>query len=88
VSDPDEIVGPSESNGPDFPSLTQLESDILALSATGLTTVEAALRLGQPPHVARLAIASAIRKLGARSKLEALLIAIRTGLITLPRFEE
>ena len=45
---------------------------------------EAADVLGLPEEVVRAQLASAIRKLGARSLLEALLIAVRRGDIRRP----
>jgi len=69
------------------PTLTGLEADVLELAATGLTTTEIAQRLDQSPDAVRHALASILRKLGARSKLEALLIALSTGLVRPPSAE-
>jgi len=66
------------------PSLTPLEREVLAVSATGLTTAEVADRLGLATSDVRRALASAVAKLGARSRLEAVIIAVRRGLIDLP----
>jgi DNA-binding NarL/FixJ family response regulator len=63
--------------------LTVQEYAVLAASATGLTVSEVAGHLGTSPDTVRQSIASAIRKLGARSKLEAVIIALGRGLITL-----
>ena len=59
--------------------LTVEERRALGLSATGLTVTEVAEAMGTSPEVVRLWLASAIEKLGARSKLEAVLIAARRG---------
>jgi DNA-binding CsgD family transcriptional regulator len=64
--------------------LTARGRDVLAVSATGRTSVEVAETLGLAPEAVRGSIASAITMLGARSKLEALVIAVRDGLINLP----
>ncbi len=56
----------------------------LRLSATGMITDEVAAHLGTPPDQVRRDIARAIAALGARSKLEAVVIALRLGLIDLP----
>ena len=64
--------------------LSSLERDVLAASATGRGVVEVAAFLNQPPEKAREALGHAIIKLGARSKLEAVVIAVRASLIVLP----
>jgi DNA-binding NarL/FixJ family response regulator len=64
--------------------VTQLERAVLAASATGLCVAEVAEHLGESPETVRHALASVIAHLGARSKLEAVMIALRHGLIELP----
>jgi DNA-binding CsgD family transcriptional regulator len=64
--------------------LTVQESAVLAASATGRGVAEIAECLGVSPDVVRQSLASAIAKLGARSKLEAVVIALRCGLISVP----
>jgi DNA-binding CsgD family transcriptional regulator len=64
--------------------LTAQESEILAASATGQTSEEVSERLGYSRKTVRECIATAIRKLGARSKLEAVIIALRYRLIDPP----
>jgi len=59
--------------------LTRSEHDVLAASARGAGVVEVARGLGLPEREVRAGLASAVRKLGARSKLEAVLIALRRG---------
>jgi DNA-binding NarL/FixJ family response regulator len=65
--------------------LTQKEHAVLAASARGLHVWEVAELLGQPAETVRLVIASAVQKLGARSKLEAVVLALRDGLIDLSK---
>ena len=69
----------------DTAGLTALERDVLAASATGLVVAEVAEALGRSPAAVRSSLASAVVKLGARSKIEALVIALRRGLIEIPR---
>ena len=58
---------------------------VLELLATGLSTEEVARRLGRPAADVRRDLLRAMEALGAASKLEAILIAIRQGLIDPPR---
>jgi DNA-binding CsgD family transcriptional regulator len=81
AADADEPVPPPRG---DRPRLTARERDVLRASATGRSTAEVADLLGLSPEVARAAIASAIAKLGAGSKLEAVIVAARRGLISVP----
>ena len=64
--------------------LTCLEREVLAISATGRCVAEVAASLSRPTGEVRAALGTAIVKLGARSKLEAVLIAMRASLIELP----
>jgi DNA-binding CsgD family transcriptional regulator len=57
---------------------------ILELSATGLSSAEVASALQLTVHEVSTDLARAILTLGARSKLEAVIIALRRGLIRLP----
>jgi DNA-binding CsgD family transcriptional regulator len=54
------------------------------LSAGGLGASDVAAAMGVSPSLVRVWLGSAIRKLGARSKLEAVIFAARTGQIDLP----
>ena len=65
-------------------SLTADERTALSLSATGLAVAEMADALGVSPDLVREQLSSAIRHLGARSKLEAVVIAARRGYLNLP----
>lgn len=56
---------------------------VLELAARGLTTAEIADRLDVRPEQVRERLGQAMAALGASSKLEAIIIAMRAGLITL-----
>ncbi len=71
-------------NAPWGAALTELEHRVLRLSATGLLTHEVAEQLGMHPGEVRRHIGRAMAALGARSKLEAVMLALRLGLIDLP----
>jgi DNA-binding NarL/FixJ family response regulator len=64
--------------------LAEGERRALGLSARGLVVAEVAEAMCTSPDTVRAWLASAVEKLGARSKLEAVLIALRRGLIDLP----
>jgi two-component system, NarL family, response regulator DevR len=61
--------------------LTEREREVLALVAEGLSNAAIAQRLIVSVHTVRNHIASLSGKLGAHSKLEALSIAVRRGLL-------
>jgi DNA-binding NarL/FixJ family response regulator len=61
--------------------LTEREREVLALVAEGLSNAAIAERLFVSVHTVRNHIASLSGKLGAHSKLEALSIAVRQGLL-------
>ncbi len=63
---------------------TQLRSRGLVLSATGMLTDDVADILGISPNAARRHVAGAMAELGAFSKLEAIVLAFRVGLIEFP----
>ena len=58
-----------------------IELAVLRASATGRSTAEVADVLGVDPEAVRGHIAGAIAALGVRSKLEAIVLALRTGWI-------
>ena len=62
--------------------LTERELDVLALVSEGLTNSEIAAQLVVSVHTVRNHVANLSSKLGAHSKLEALTIALREGIIT------
>ena len=61
--------------------LTPREREVLALLAAGASNKAIALALDLSVHTVKFHVASLIEKLGAGSRLEAVAIAIRTGLI-------
>jgi LuxR family transcriptional regulator, regulator of acetate metabolism len=74
----------SPSLEPGGPRLSPEESEALALFATGLGTEAVAMKLGLPCHDVHNLVASAVLKLGARSKLEAVIAALASGDIVPP----
>ena len=64
--------------------LSTVERILLEFSATGAVLAEVAGALGMSQAEARAHLACARRALGARSKLEAVLLALRRDLIRLP----
>ncbi len=62
--------------------LTERELEVLVLLAEGLANSDMAARLGVSVHTVRNHVANLSAKLGAHSKLEALSIAIRQGLLS------
>jgi len=73
-----------ESTEPTGPELTAREMEVLALLAEGLSNDAIAERLELSLHTIRNHVQKTITKLGAHSKLEAVSIALRTGLIQPP----
>jgi len=59
--------------------LTAQERAALSLAATGLDLAQIAEALTESPPLVRARLESAQRKLGARSRLEAVVIAAQTG---------
>jgi DNA-binding NarL/FixJ family response regulator len=64
--------------------LSPREREVLFLLATGLNNDEVAVELGLSPQTTKTQLKNAMRKLGARSRLEAVTIASAEGEITLP----
>jgi DNA-binding NarL/FixJ family response regulator len=62
-------------------TLTEREREVLALLAEGLSNAAIAERLVVSVHTVRNHVANLSAKLGAHSKLEALAIAVREGLL-------
>lgn len=71
----------NRSGGGARPTLTDREQEVLELLAEGLTNAAIAERLTVSVHTVRNHVANLSGKLGARSKLEALSIALREGLL-------
>jgi DNA-binding CsgD family transcriptional regulator len=61
--------------------LTPREREVLTLLAAGASNKAIARTLGVSVHTAKFHVASLTEKLGASGRLEAVAIAIRTGLI-------
>ncbi|MEU3820692.1 helix-turn-helix transcriptional regulator [Streptomyces sp. NPDC030392] len=61
--------------------LAPRELDVLAAVATGATNADAARRLGLRPETVKGYLRSAMRKLGAHTRLEAVVAARRAGLL-------
>lgn len=61
--------------------LTAREQEVLRLLADGLSNADIAARLTLSVHTVRNHVASLSAKLGAHSKLEALAVAVRRGLV-------
>jgi DNA-binding NarL/FixJ family response regulator len=66
------------------PTLEPLEQRVLEQIAQGLSNRQVAEQLGIPVELVRAQLLAIIEKLGASSKLEALIIALRHGFVRLP----
>jgi DNA-binding NarL/FixJ family response regulator len=66
-------------------TLAPRELQVLQVLATGKTTEEAAAELGISVHTLRTHLKKCMTKMDVRSKLEAIILALRAGLIELPR---
>jgi DNA-binding NarL/FixJ family response regulator len=64
--------------------LAPREVEVLQVLGTGVSTQQAAEQLAMSVHTLRTHLKHAMRKLQARSRLEAVLIAYNAGLIELP----
>ncbi len=62
--------------------LTPRERQVLERMATGASPEEIAKTLGMSPHTLRTHVQNILLKLGVHSKMEALVLAIRHGLVT------
>jgi DNA-binding CsgD family transcriptional regulator/N-acetylneuraminic acid mutarotase len=65
-------------------ALSERELEVLALVATGLSNQEIAHRLVISVNTVKVHVRSILDKLGVQSRTEATLVAIRTGLVTVP----
>ena len=70
-----------ETEGEESVALTAREREVLALLAAGASNKAIARALGVSVHTAKFHVASLTEKLGASGRLEAVAIALRTGLI-------
>jgi DNA-binding NarL/FixJ family response regulator len=64
------------------PNLSPRESEVLRQVAAGQTNKSIALKLGISEHTVKFHLGSAMAKLGAASRAEAVAVAIRRGLIS------
>lgn len=64
-------------------ALTPRESEVLGLLAEGLPNKSIAARLGITEHTAKFHVNAILRKLGAQSRTEAVVLATRRGLLLL-----
>jgi DNA-binding NarL/FixJ family response regulator len=76
------LRGETEAMGSD---LTSRELEVLQLLAQGVTTDGLSERLYISKHTARSHVRNILSKLGAHSKLEAVAIAARAGIVTIDR---
>jgi DNA-binding CsgD family transcriptional regulator len=67
------------------PSLTNREREILALLAQGLRGSEVAVRLDVSSETVKTHIRNARGKLGARTRIQAVVIALDAGLLAEPQ---
>lgn len=68
--------------------LTEREREVLGLMGEGLDPGTIAERLAMSPHTSRGHVKSVMVKLNAHSQLEAVIVAIRTGLLPVPPARE
>ncbi len=79
-----EVTRPARDLGaPDAPALTERESQVLRLVATGLPNKTIARELGISEHTVKFHVGAILSKLDARSRTEAVTLAARRGLLTL-----
>jgi DNA-binding NarL/FixJ family response regulator len=74
-------LGPTD--GPLPPLLSPRELQVLALLTEGLSNRDVAARLGISPHTAKFHVNAILDKLGATTRTEAVVLAARSGLLTL-----
>lgn len=77
----EEIGGRENSAAPPHPSLSRRELQVLQLMACGLGTADIAEQLGISRITARNHITHVLAKLGARTRLQAVLLASQRGLV-------
>jgi DNA-binding NarL/FixJ family response regulator len=65
------------------PELSEREREVLQLTADGVPIVGIAEQLGLSVHTVRNHIRRALQRLGAHSKLDAVVVAARLGIITI-----
>jgi DNA-binding NarL/FixJ family response regulator len=73
----------AQGNGKHSPHLTAREREVLGLLAEGRSTDEIQQQLFLSQHTVRNHVRNVLNKLGARTKLEAVVMAARSGLVDL-----
>lgn len=76
---------PDPDAAPSFDNLTKREWAVLWLLTEGLSDRDIAVRLNIGRETVRTYMAGLLKKLGAESRLEALVIAVRHGKVTIPK---
>jgi DNA-binding NarL/FixJ family response regulator len=76
--------GTAASAAPELDVLTGRERQVLGLVAEGLTNAEIGERLFITPGTAKVHVARLLHKLGARDRVQLVIIAHRTGLVPKP----
>ncbi|MFG2755579.1 response regulator transcription factor [Streptomyces wuyuanensis] len=76
-----DAAGPGAAAGDTGRTLAPRELDVLACVATGSTNAAVAERLGLRPETVKAYLRSAMRRLGAHNRLEAVVAARRAGLL-------
>ncbi|GAA1020010.1 helix-turn-helix transcriptional regulator [Acrocarpospora pleiomorpha] len=75
----EELVGAAPSQAYPVARLTGRELDVLSLVAVGRSNLAVAVTLGLTTHTVKSYVKSAMRKLGAETRLEAVVLARRAG---------
>jgi len=78
---PRPALSPTRHQADGVPALTGREREVLSQIAHGFNTVEAGRRLVLSPATIKHHLSSAHRKLGARSRVEAVMMAVTRGMI-------
>jgi DNA-binding CsgD family transcriptional regulator len=78
-----EAAADAEETGLNEPPLTAREREVLALLAEGASNKAIARALGVSVHTAKFHVAALTEKLGAKGRVEAVAIAIRSGFVIL-----
>ncbi|GHJ53808.1 helix-turn-helix transcriptional regulator [Nonomuraea sp. TT08I-71] len=77
----DRLAGAARRPGPPAAALSPRETDVLACVALGCTNADVAGQLGLRPETVKSYLRSAMRKLGAHTRLEVVVAARRAGLL-------
>lgn len=77
------LASPPHASSPALTLLSPRESEVLALLSEGLSNRDVAARLGISHHTAKFHVNAILEKLGAATRTEAVVLAARSGLLTL-----